>query len=82
MFRLEDIPIEVLLDNLLPSLPVPDLLRLGSTNRFFASLCNDDTFWKRKLQQDFNFSDEGTARSTGWKFIYQGLSRPRTYVWG
>ncbi|KAF8555990.1 RCC1/BLIP-II [Imleria badia] len=82
MFRLEDIPVEVLLDNLLPSLPIPDLLRLGATNHFFASLCNDDTFWKRKLQEDFNFSDEGTARSTGWKFIYQGLSCPRTYVWG
>lgn len=82
MFRLEDIPVEVLLDNLLPSLLIPDLLHLGSTNHFFAALCNDDTFWKRKLQQDFNFSDESTARSTGWKFIYQGLSRPRTYVWG
>lgn len=82
MFSLQDIPVEVLLDNLLPSLPIPDLLRLGCTNHLFASLCNDDMFWKRKLQQDFNFSDEGTARSTGWKFIYQGLSRPRTYVWG
>ncbi|KAN0088441.1 Regulator of chromosome condensation 1/beta-lactamase-inhibitor protein II [Tylopilus felleus] len=82
MFRLEDIPVEVLLDNVLPALPVADLLRLGATDHFFASLCNDDTFWKRKLQQDFNFSTEGTARSTGWKFIYQGLSRPRTFVWG
>ncbi|KAF8141567.1 regulator of chromosome condensation 1/beta-lactamase-inhibitor protein II, partial [Boletus edulis] len=82
MLRLEDIPVEVLLDNLLPSLPIADLLRLGSTNHFFASLCSDDTFWKRKLQQDFNFSDEGTARSSGWKFIYQGLSHPSTYVWG
>ncbi|KAF9218949.1 RCC1 BLIP-II [Gyrodon lividus] len=82
MFRLEEIPIEVLLDNFLPLLPISDLLSLGSTNRFFATLCNDDTFWKRKLQQDFNFSDENTARTSGWKFIYRGLSHPRTYVWG
>ncbi|KIJ65618.1 hypothetical protein HYDPIDRAFT_110746 [Hydnomerulius pinastri MD-312] len=82
MFRLEDFPVEVLLDNFLPLLPVSDLLSLGSTNRFFVTLCNDDTFWKRKIKQDFNFSDEDTARSSGWKFIYRGLSRPRTYVWG
>lgn len=82
MVRLEDIPVEVFLDNFLPSLPIPDLLRLGCTNRFFASVCNDDTFWKRKLQQDFNFPGQVTARSTGWKFIYQRLSRPRTYLWG
>ncbi|KAH7890788.1 regulator of chromosome condensation 1/beta-lactamase-inhibitor protein II [Phlebopus sp. FC_14] len=79
---LADVPVELLLDNLLPLLPIPDLLRLGATNRLFNTLCNDDTFWKRKLQQDFNFSDEDTARSSGWKFIYRGLSHPRTYVWG
>jgi hypothetical protein len=28
-----DIPVEVLLDNLLPLIPVPDLLRLASTNK-------------------------------------------------
>ncbi|KAF9240700.1 regulator of chromosome condensation 1/beta-lactamase-inhibitor protein II [Melanogaster broomeanus] len=82
MVKLEEIPIEVLLDNFLPLLPISDLLSLGSTNRFFTTLCNDNTFWKRKLQQDFNFSDEDTARSSGWKLIYRGLSHPHTYVWG
>ena len=28
-----DIPVEVILDNLFPLIPVPDLLRLGSTNK-------------------------------------------------
>lgn len=81
-FRLAEIPVEVLLDNFLPLLPVPDLLKLGSTNRFFYNLCDDDTFWKRRIQDDFNFPCDDTARSSGWKFIYRGLSHPRTYVWG
>jgi SCF-associated factor 1 len=77
-----DIPVEVFLDNLLPWLTVYSLLSLGCTNRFFASLCADDTFWKRKLLSDFNFSGIGTARTSGWKFIYKGLRNPRLFVWG
>ncbi|TFK75017.1 RCC1/BLIP-II [Pluteus cervinus] len=80
--QLSDMPIELLLDNLLPVMPVPDLLSLTSTNKYFSSICNDDTFWKRKLQADFNFSGAGTARTSGWKFIYKGLSQPQVYVWG
>ncbi|KAI6114811.1 regulator of chromosome condensation 1/beta-lactamase-inhibitor protein II [Pisolithus croceorrhizus] len=81
-FRLAEIPVEVLLDNFLPLLAVPDLNNLGSTNRFFYDLCNDNTFWKRKIQEDFNFPCNDTARSSGWKVIYRGLTNPRTYVWG
>ncbi|KAL4065909.1 regulator of chromosome condensation 1/beta-lactamase-inhibitor protein II [Scleroderma citrinum] len=81
-FRLAEIPVEVLLDNFLPLLPVLDLLNLGSTNRLFYNLCNDDTFWKRKIQEDFNFPCDDTARRSGWKIIYRGLSHPHTYVWG
>ncbi|KAG1746599.1 regulator of chromosome condensation 1/beta-lactamase-inhibitor protein II [Suillus paluster] len=79
---LSDLPVEVLLDNLLPWLAIPDLLHLGETDRFFARLCNDETFWKRKLQEDFNFTDERTARISGWKRLYRGLRNPKTYVWG
>lgn len=82
MTVLSDLPVEVLLDNLLPWLAIPDLIHLGETDRFFSRLCNDDTFWKRKLQEDFNFTDERTARITGWKQIYRGLSDPKTFVWG
>jgi SCF-associated factor 1 len=77
-----NVPVDVLLDNLLPSIPVPDLLNLASTNRFFSILAADDTFWKRKLQDDFNFSSAGTARTSGWKVIYKGISNPRIYTWG
>jgi len=45
--------------------------------QLFSVLCSDDTLWKNKLQSDFNFSGEATARTSGWKFIYRGLSKPR-----
>lgn len=79
---LSDLPIEVLLDNLLPWLAIPDLIHLGQTDHFFARLCDDETFWKRKLEEDFNFTDERTARISGWKRLYRGLRNPKTYVWG
>ncbi|KAG2132798.1 regulator of chromosome condensation 1/beta-lactamase-inhibitor protein II [Suillus clintonianus] len=79
---LSDLPVEVLLDNLLPWLAIPDLIHLGETDHFFARLCNDETFWKRKLEEDFNFTDERTARISGWKRLYRGLRNPKTYVWG
>ena len=82
MPSLSDVPVDVLLDNVLPSVPVTDLLHLGSTNHFFATLLADDLFWKRKIQEDFNFSGTGTARTSGWKFIYRGLSNPKVFVWG
>ncbi|KZT27926.1 RCC1/BLIP-II protein [Neolentinus lepideus HHB14362 ss-1] len=82
MPTLSDIPVETLLDNLLPYVSPYDLGNLACTSRFFADLCNDDTFWKRKLQEDFNFSGDGTARMSGWRFIYHGLSHPKVFVWG
>src|SRR5882724_10631863 len=79
MPSLSDLPVDVVLDNLLPAIPVSDVLNLTSTNRFFAILGADDTFWKRKLQDDFNFTGAGTARTSGWKVIYKGLSKPLIY---
>ncbi|PFH46985.1 hypothetical protein AMATHDRAFT_153212 [Amanita thiersii Skay4041] len=82
MSYLSEVPVEVLLENLLPILPTPDLLRLARTSKLFADLCDDETLWHKKLLADFNFSGARTARSSGWKFIYSGMSNPKTYVWG
>ncbi|KAF5351928.1 hypothetical protein D9756_007455 [Leucocoprinus leucothites] len=80
--NLADLPPELFLDNLFSFLSTADLLRLAVTSKYFASMCSDEIFWKRRLHEDFNFDGEGTARRTGWKFIYRGLYRPRVYVWG
>ena len=77
-----DLPEELVVDVLLPVLPNRDLASLASTSKLFARLCNDDTFWRRKCDKDFNFDGANTARKTGWKFIYKGLTKPKAYVWG
>lgn len=77
-----DLPIELFIDHLLPFISTHDLPNLALTSRFFAQLINDDTFWKRKLEQDHNFPGKTTARTSGWKTIYRGMHHPRVFVWG
>ena len=74
MALLKDIPDEVLLDNLFPNLDLQALLALSSVNRALALLGSDELLWKRKLKDDFNFDGNVSARTSGWKFIYRGLT--------
>ena len=76
-----DISINLFTDNILPFCEAKDILSLGCTNKFFA-LFATDAFWRRKLAVDYNFTGSGTARTSGWKFIYRGLRNPRVFVWG
>jgi SCF-associated factor 1 len=80
--HITDIPVEVFLDNLLPFAPVRDIRNFGSTNKFFAAICADETFWKIRCQEDFNFTSQETARQSGWKNLYRGLNHPKIFVWG
>lgn len=103
MPKLQDLPVEVLIDYLfrvcysftlspcsdlhgavlMPAiLSVRSILNLGVTNRFFLGLTNDNTFWKRKLECEFNFSGKDTARTTGWKRIYMGMLKPMVFYYG
>ena len=76
-----DIPINLFTDNVLLFCEAKDILSFGCTNKFFA-LFATDAFWRRKLAVDYNFTGSGTARTSGWKFIYRGLRNPRVFVWG
>jgi hypothetical protein len=80
--HLTDIPVEVFLDNLLPFASARDVLSFGSTNKLFAAICADETFWRRRCHEDFNFTSQETARQSGWKTLYRGLNHPRIFVWG
>ena len=77
-----DIPIKVFTGNILPFCEVDDVISLGCTNKFFALAATDETFWKQKLAVDYNFPVSRTARTSGWKLIYQKLRNPRVFVWG
>ena len=79
---LAELPLEVLIDNVLPLVALKDVLALASTCKGFAALCADDTFWKRKLARDYNFSDAASARTKGYKFLYKGVHNAQVYVWG
>ncbi|KAJ7765433.1 regulator of chromosome condensation 1/beta-lactamase-inhibitor protein II [Mycena maculata] len=79
---LQTLPVEVLLDDLLMFMTIQSVLRLGCTSQLFAEICADELFWQRRLAIDFNFSGAGTARVSGWKFIYKGLFNPKVFVWG
>ena len=80
--KITDIPAKLLVDNVLPLCGCKDVLSLGCTNKFFALVANDDTFWRRKLAVDYNFTGSETARASGWKSIYRKLRNPRVFVWG
>ena len=80
--EITDIPVKVLTKNILPFCEAKDVLSLGCTNKFFALVAADDAFWRLKLAVDYNFTGSETARTSGWKFIYQKLRHPRVFVWG
>ena len=77
-----DLPVKLLTNKILPFCEVRDMLSLGCTNRLFALIMSDNGFWKRKLIIDYNFTGLGTNRTSGWKFIYLRLGKPRLFTWG
>ena len=80
--QITDIPIEVLVNRILPFCEGKDVLSLGCTNKLFALVANDAMFWRGKLAADYNFTGLETTRTSGWKLIYQKLRNPRIFVWG
>jgi SCF-associated factor 1 len=82
MASLASLPVEVFIDNILPLIPLRDIPSLTVTNSQFAVICSDDTFWKRKLKEDYNFSDVSSARTKGYKFLYKGVHKSKVYLWG
>ena len=54
-----DIPLKVLMDNILPFCETKDVISLSCTNKFFALITTGKTFWKQKLAVDHNFTGLG-----------------------
>ncbi|CAK9785467.1 RCC1/BLIP-II protein [Cutaneotrichosporon oleaginosum] len=90
-----DLPPEVLLQGLLPVLPLKDLLNISLVNRELHALANDPGLWRSMMQADFSYSaanlglaaprseDGRNSRDAGWfKRVYLGLTRPHVYLWG
>jgi SCF-associated factor 1 len=68
------VPIEILFHTLIPILPLSSLLALTQTCKYFANVCSNETVWKVKLKEEFNYGGGGgaDARVGGWKMLYKG----------
>ncbi|KIM29531.1 hypothetical protein M408DRAFT_328777 [Serendipita vermifera MAFF 305830] len=82
MAKFENLPQELFLDEILPPLPVRDIVATFQVNRWFAKLGEDEVFWRRRLRQDYNYTVASTARESGFKFLYSRIHKPLLYVWG
>jgi hypothetical protein len=47
------LPPEILVNEILPKLPVTELEKLCNTNKELTNICKDENLWKNKLYQDY-----------------------------
>ncbi|GAA6019579.1 hypothetical protein JCM11491_001344 [Sporobolomyces phaffii] len=81
------LPVDVLVDSVLPAFPTSDVIRLGRTCRrwhTFLTTTGQDTevFWMRRCIAEFNFPVRASGRRTDWFQLYSRLAQSAAYVWG
>ena len=81
MIKIADIPVGVLINNILPFCEIKDVLSFGCTNKFFALAVADESFWRQKVAVDYKFKGPETNSIYGWKLIYQRLGKPQDFMW-
>ncbi|KAF7726336.1 hypothetical protein EC973_008916 [Apophysomyces ossiformis] len=80
--QLWELPVDIFLEDILPSLDLVSLIELSYTSRFFHRLANDEHVWKKLVMTDFNIPYDAAFRSHGWKTLYSKLNDPIVYTWG
>lgn len=85
---LSELPADLLIDTLLPTLEVSSLVCLGCTNKTWHRLLLDpesptgNSIWKQRLARKKNFPVQNTARTSGWIDLYKRCTFPEIYVFG
>ena len=80
---MQSIPPDILLTQLLPLLPISDLVSLSRTSKAYYTLCDSPSLWRRLLQSTFNTPLAAPTSDTGfYKRAYVGMSNSRAYAWG
>ncbi|KAL8283696.1 hypothetical protein RQP46_005491 [Phenoliferia psychrophenolica] len=82
---LSSLPLDVLVDSLLPLLPTASLNSLAQTSREWQTLIqgpNGEAVWRAKAVQDFHFPVLSTGRRRGWRELFRRLLKQSCYVWG
>ncbi|KAL1917599.1 uncharacterized protein VTP21DRAFT_3992 [Calcarisporiella thermophila] len=80
--QITDLPEEILVDNIFAYLSNSSLAAAAQSCKFFARLIEDESIWKHKCLNEFNFPDLVTFRQLGWRTLYRRLRHPRVYTWG
>ncbi|KAK4701002.1 SCF-associated factor 1, partial [Phenoliferia sp. Uapishka_3] len=73
---LPGLPLDILVDSILPGLSTSSLNALAQTSHDFHRLVDGpdgEIVWRRKAEQDFHFPVNNTGRRTGWRELYQRL---------
>ena len=78
------LPTEIFTHHILLHADVQDLMSLASTCSTFHEILEDESLWRRRLEQDFGFSlpADLTRGGYGSKSIYAGLYRSEIHIWG
>lgn len=53
--------------------PLPSLIKLCETNRYYNEICYDDFFWKKKCYYDFGERADYNPENLNWKSLYMDL---------
>lgn len=77
-----DLPVELLLDLILPFISVVDCVSLCRTNKRFSSLLRDQALWKRQCLSSFSVPASITSRVKDWKTLCKELRSSHLFVWG
>ena len=80
--KLLDLPLDILIDNILYNLDAQSLGHLACTNSEFHQLINDELLWKHRVFSDYNLPHDASFRRSGWKQLYSKLKDSVVYTWG
>ncbi|RUP49200.1 regulator of chromosome condensation 1/beta-lactamase-inhibitor protein II [Jimgerdemannia flammicorona] len=79
---MDRIPVEVLLENVLPRLSLASILAVSATSKFFYHVVDDEVLWQTLTLRDFKLPLHSTFRQIGWRRLYSKLWDPIVYTWG
>ncbi|KAI9484406.1 regulator of chromosome condensation 1/beta-lactamase-inhibitor protein II [Zychaea mexicana] len=80
--KLLDLPLEILIDNILYNLDAQSLERLSCANKTLRRLVDDELLWKHRVFADYNLPHDSSFRHSGWKRLYSKLQDSVVYTWG
>ena len=76
-FSLENIPDNILVETILPRMPINNLLKLCQTNKHIYELCSSPELWQEKIIYDYKSYYNKKPENMTWQDYYIYLSIER-----